>query len=173
MFKYETTTVAREHRLTLAMCLALLGVGTIRPSTWAGLVRRGLAERIAEGPGMYDFTATGQEVGEALSAEVRSQMQDEDGEDAGAHVESEAATHGPAAEVVDVLGASVIEGPGLTRADEVRSSDVLTYAGKQRRIIGTRTERGDIVLSTVHGTLTMPPGTPVRIDRSEQLAMAV
>ncbi|MEU6699863.1 hypothetical protein [Pseudonocardia sp. NPDC046786] len=271
MFKYETTTVAREHRLTLAMCLALLGVGTVRPSTWAGLIRRGLADRLSDGE--YDFTATGQEVGEALAGAVgdligeqsrastqrvgrarrgvpssggitlaaevdadarerRRVLDQEHGEadcpivgqggcpncraadpevtaedlspvlwpechDAGAHVESDHESSdcgwpplwpngAPEPLAADGVGPSLTRADEvrsgecqhgsadhepsrqseLMRADECRSGDVLLYAGKRRTVLGTWTEGRDIVLSTVHGTLTMPPGTPLMVERA-------
>lgn len=47
MFVYDQTPAAREHRLTLAMCLVLLGMGAVRPVTIAALFRRGLAWEVS------------------------------------------------------------------------------------------------------------------------------
>ncbi|MEQ3551166.1 hypothetical protein WIS52_11855 [Pseudonocardia nematodicida] len=256
------------------MSLCLLQVGTVRPSTWAALVRRGLADKVSgNGPALYDFTAEGQRVAEALAAEVQetptedgpAESKDQETEADPAYdgpVIRDAVVHGSRSGVVrevsgrsGVLGSLVEFGdaaawfphtamtrtedgswtvectagqwcgakcPGcwiepdtgdrqsptpivpeprspaelrradeihagecqppeaehepsrttLTRADEVRSGDVLIHAGKRRTVLGTWTERGDVVISTLHGTLTMPPSTPLRTDPA-QLALSL
>ena len=68
VYVWENAEAVKLHRLTEAMAWALLGSGVVRPSTWAGLVRRGLAEKQADGG--YGFTATGQEVAESLRSLV-------------------------------------------------------------------------------------------------------
>lgn len=202
MYVWEQSEIVKTYRLTVAMVWALLGVGRVRPSTWAALMRRDLAEHATDDG--YRLTPTGQDVADELhnlTAEPEDQTPDittDDGptfpecEDAGAHVESEAATHGAAAEVVDVPSTPDHETsdcgwpplwpngapapredveteplPSLTRADEVHAGDYVLHTGTRRQVIGTRTEGRDIVLSTVHGTLTMPPGTPLRIEPAQ------
>ncbi|NWJ71715.1 hypothetical protein HX744_14510 [Pseudonocardia sp. ICBG1122] len=70
MYVWENAEAVKVHRLTEAMVWALLGTGVVRPSTWAGLVRRGLAAKRADG--CYDFTATGQEVADSLRSLVEA-----------------------------------------------------------------------------------------------------
>ncbi|WP_145982549.1 MULTISPECIES: hypothetical protein [unclassified Pseudonocardia] len=68
MFVYDRTEAAKAHRLTLAMCLALLAVGTVRPVTVRALVVRDLA--VWDLFGGWALTEKGRKVGRWLEAEA-------------------------------------------------------------------------------------------------------
>ncbi|WP_308817753.1 hypothetical protein [Pseudonocardia alni] len=85
MYVWEQSEIVKAYTLTTCMVWALLGVGAVRPSTWAALMRRDLAEHASDGG--HRLTATGQDVADELHNLT---------------AEPEAATHGAAAEVVDV-----------------------------------------------------------------------
>ncbi|WP_226366637.1 hypothetical protein [Pseudonocardia sp. ICBG162] len=174
MFKWEQSEIVEAHRLTVAMVWALLGVGTVRPSTWAALIRRGLAER-ADDSG-YRFTSTGQDVAD----ELYNLTTDEPEVPAPREPQGLPTVIEPRTVTADEVGAGENQPSeaehepsrtALSTADAVRSGDVLVWRGERRRVLGTWTEHGERVISTYEGTLIMPPGTPVRVDPVEQLAL--
>lgn len=70
MYVYDKTAVAREHRLTITMCLALLGVGTVkRMATVRALEARGLVETTDHG---WYLTEGGRRVADLLPQQALS-----------------------------------------------------------------------------------------------------
>ncbi|ALE85672.1 hypothetical protein [Pseudonocardia sp. HH130629-09] len=190
MTTYDATAPAKLHRLTMTMCLALIGVLAPRRPTWTALESRGLVEPADDGG--YRLTATGQDVADELhnlTAEPEDQTPNittDDGptfpecEDAGAHVESEAATHRAAAEVVDApstpdhdaqdcgwppLWPNGAPAPreeaepdplNVVKADEIRSGDVVLHGGERHRVDHVSRSGGDVVLSTMRVLEPLP-----------------
>lgn len=77
MYVWEQSEIVKTYRLTVAMVWALLGVGRVRPSTWAALMRRDLAEHATDDG--YRLTPTGQDVADELhnlTAEPEDQTPD-------------------------------------------------------------------------------------------------
>lgn len=200
--KYLKTEIARTHRLTEAMVWCLLEVGKVRPATVRALVTRGLVNldpaggwwiseqgvRVRDALVREVRQEDGTDEGDGQGEETEDGHLYAECEDAGGHVEVApigdcASSAGYARRESDhesqdcgwppsLPDGPPEEAPSLVRADEIHAGDVLVWAGKRRTVLGTWTDQNDIVLSTHGGTLTMPPGTPVRAEQAVQLALS-
>lgn len=145
---------------------------TVRPSTWAALMRRDLAEHASDGG--HRLTATGQDVADELhnlTAESEDQTPDittDDGptfpecEDAGAHVESD---HDAQDCGWPPLWPNGVPAPrdavepdplNLVTAADINSGDIVLHRGERHRINHVSRSGGDVVLTTMRVLEPLP-----------------